>query len=354
MILRSILILIVLGTLCACGKKPDDRPRASTSGREAVTNGTNGAALSSELLSNLVPISTSRSESTNDIVGRVASDRELPANVTNVVAAPPKPPAPAQDIYDHGVAVLRTNLTAAATEEALILFRAAAEKGNPSAQHALGVAYLGGLGVKKDVEQGLAWLEKSAAQKNPEALFKLASLRARGIELPRDDAKAAELARAAAEQGHVEAEYNLATLYATGRGVPKDIKEAAKWYQKAAEAGHPIAQSNLGVLYATGDGVEKSQSEALKWWQKAAEQGQRSAQFNLAHALREGKIIPQDLVEAYKWYNLAAEQGDEDAAIARDAMAVDLTPADMATALRRAREFKTSLYAKAQERRPVF
>jgi TPR repeat protein len=352
MTFRSILVLILLGTLCGCGKKPDVEPRISSSGREPAS--TNAAALSTNVLSNLLTTSKTGPTTTNGGVGRAATDGEHPASATNIVAAPPKPPAPAQDIYDQGVAVLRTNLTSAATEEALILFRSAAEKGNPSAQHALGAAYLGGLGVKKDVALGLAWLEKSAAQKNPEALFKLASLRARGIELPRDDAKAAELARAAAEQGHVEAEYNLASLYATGQGVPKDMKEAARWYQKAAEAGHPTAESNLGVLYATGDGVEKSQTEALKWWQKAAGQGQPSAQFNLAHALREGKIIPQDLIEAYKWYNLAAEQGDQDAAIARDAMAVDLAPAEIATALRRAREFKTNLYAKAQEQRPAF
>ncbi len=293
------------------------------------------------------------------VPGNVIAARPIAEN-PKTLSEPSKPalvaakvPPPAQEIYEQALACMRTNATAAAAEEAVILFRSAAEKGNPAAEHALGVALLSGLGITKNVEDGLKWLEKSADQKNPDALFKLASLHIQGVDLPRDEVKAAALAREAAELGQTEAQYNVASLYATGHGVQKDLKEAARWYEKAAEAGHATAQSNLGVLYATGEGVEKNPATALKWWQKAAEQGQPSAQFNLAHALKEGKIVAQDRVEAYKWYNLAAEQGDADAETARDALAVDISPEDLAAALRRAREFKTQLYAKVQEQHPL-
>jgi TPR repeat protein len=96
---------------------------------------------------------------------------------------------------------------------------------------------------------------------------------------------------------------------------------------------------------------EKNPSEALKWWRKAAEQGQPSAQFNLGQTLLEGKSVTKDLVEAYKWFSLAAEQGDRDARRTRDALAVELEPADVAEGLRRAREFKTGLRAKLREER---
>jgi TPR repeat protein len=99
------------------------------------------------------------------------------------------------------------------------------------------------------------------------------------------------------------------------------------------------------VLYASGEVFEKNLEEALKWWRKAAEQGQSSAQFNLAQALVEGKAAPKDLVEAYKWFHLAAEQGDRDAGRMRNNLGVELAPADVAEALKRARDFRTELYA---------
>jgi TPR repeat protein len=136
-----------------------------------------------------------------------------------------------------------------------------------------------------------------------------------------------------------------------GKGVPKDVKTAAEWFRKAAEAGHPTAQSNLGVLYASGEVLEKDMALAIQWWRKAAEQGQPSAQFNLAQALVEGKAVPKDLVEAYKWYHLAADRGDRDAARMRNALGVELSPEEVAEALKRAREFKAGLQSALKEKR---
>jgi TPR repeat protein len=266
---------------------------------------------------------------------------------TNAPASAPKPPG--QDMFEQALAIVRTNLSSGAAEEAVILFRSAAEQGNVAAQYALGVAHLTGLGVQKDPAEAVKWLEMSANRGHPDALFKMASLYAQGSGVPQDEKKSAELALASAERGHAEAQYNVATLYASGRGVEKNMAEAAKWFQKAAQKGHPTAQSNLGVLYATGNGVERNPEEAQKWWQRAAERGQTSAQFNVAHLYREGRGVAKDPIEAYKWYYLAAQQGDKDAALARDILAVDLSPTEVAEGMKRAREFKATVYAKLQE-----
>jgi TPR repeat protein len=273
---------------------------------------------------------------------------------TNIVAKP-KSDYPAQEIYERGLAELKgaEDSDRKAGERALGFFREAAEAGNPPAQHALGVSYLAGIGVKKNIEQGLVWLNKSAAQGYANAQFKLASLYIRGDVVPTDMAKALDFAQKAADQGHAEAQYNLGTMYAMGKGVPKDVKAAAEWFRKAAEAGHATAQSNLGVLYASGDVLEKNATAAIEWWRKAAVQGQPSAQFNLAQALVEGKSVPKDLVEAYKWYHLAAERGDRDAARMRNALGVELSPEEVAEALKRAREFKAQLQAEQKEKREL-
>ena len=346
---RIALTIVFSVLLLGCGRKETPQIMPTALAQAADTN------------------SASEINSTNTI----ADKRPLPAvpiaelepitTVTQTVQpvvtpapAKPKPLYPAQEIYEKGVAELKRSSESSdrqAAERALAFFREAAEAGNPPAQNALGVSYLAGIGVQKNVEQGLVWLNKSAAHNYADAQFKLASLYIRGDVVPADTAKALDFARKAAEQGHTEAQYNLGTIYAMGKGVPKDPKAAAEWFRKAAEAGHPTAQSNLGVLYASGDALEKDMALAVQWWRKAAEQGQPSAQFNLAQALLEGKAVPKDLVEAYKWYHLAADRGDRDAARMRNALGIELSPEEVADALKRAREFKSRLQAELREKR---
>src|SRR5436190_11839444 len=53
---------------------------------------------------------------------------------------------------------------------ALAIFRPLAEKGNPRAQANLGAAYLQGVGVPKDPDEGYRWLRKAANQGDQNAL----------------------------------------------------------------------------------------------------------------------------------------------------------------------------------------
>jgi TPR repeat protein len=350
-IVDRIALTIVFLMLVGCGRNettqvtPDEvTPPAATNFASEIDS-TNSTA--EEELVAPAPVATSVP---------ITTATQIVEATTTPAPAKPRPNYPAQEIYEQGLAELERgseNLDRQAVERALAFFRKAAEEGNAPAQHALGVSYLAGIGVPKDVEQGLVWLNKSAAQGYADAQFKLASLYIRGDVLPEDTAKALDLARLAAEQGHTEAQYNLGTIYATGKGVTKDAKVAAEWFRKAAEAGHPTAQSNLGVLYASGGVLEKNMEAAVQWWRKAAEQGQPSAQFNLAQALVEGKAVPKDLVEAYKWYHLAADRGDRDAARMRNALGVELSPEEVADALKRAREFKSRLQAQMKEKREL-
>jgi len=55
---------------------------------------------------------------------------------------------------------------------------------------------------------------------------------------------------------------------------------------------------------------------------------------------RKGQGVPQDYVQAHMWVNLAATQGREDARKARDILAFQMTPAQIAEAQRLAREWK--------------
>ncbi|HEV8329150.1 MAG TPA: tetratricopeptide repeat protein [Nitrospiraceae bacterium] len=146
--------------------------------------------------------------------------------------------------------------------------------------------------------------------------------------------------RPLAEQGDALAQYNLGVLYRKGRGVPQDDVQARQWYEKAAAQGQAKAQYNLGTLYLNGGGVPKDYQQALRWFRMAADQGEALAQTKIGIMYDDGQGVPHDFVQAHKWYNLAATNGDKPAAELRDALAKQMTPAQIAEAQQLAREWK--------------
>ena len=162
-----------------------------------------------------------------------------------------------------------------------------------------------------------------------------------------DHATAMRLFRPLADQGLAEAQNNLGFLYHQGQGVPQDYAEAMRWYRKAADQRLAAAQNSLGVMYEKGRGVPQDNGEALKWYHRAASQGLAQAQYNLGVMYEKGEGVPQDYVQAHKWSNLAAsrfpvsEAENRDKAVKnRDIVAAKMTPAQIAEALRLAREWK--------------
>ena len=146
--------------------------------------------------------------------------------------------------------------------------------------------------------------------------------------------------RPLAQQGDARAQYNLGVLYRKGRGVPQDDVQARQWYEKAAAQGQAKAQYNLGTLYLNGSGVPKDYQQALRWFRMAADQGEALAQTKIGIMYDDGQGVPHDFVQAHKWYNLAATNGDKPAAELRDALAKQMTPAQIAEAQQLAREWK--------------
>ena len=141
-----------------------------------------------------------------------------------------------------------------------------------------------------------------------------------------------------AEQGNVRAQYNLGAMYEKGQGVLQDDKTAMKWTRLAAKQGHAIAQSNLGLMYSNGQGVPQNPGTAVKWYRLAAEQGDANAQFNLGAMYAFGAGVQKDYVYAHMWGNLATSNGNENGAKLQDLVVKQMTPADISTAQKLARE----------------
>ncbi len=65
----------------------------------------------------------------------------------------------------------------------------------------------------------------------------------------------------------------------------------------------------------------------------------RDSAFQRAIHLSSGRTGQVDLIEAHKWFNIAAAGGDRAAAEHRDELAREMTPKEVAAALRAARDW---------------
>jgi len=196
----------------------------------------------------------------------------------------------------------------------------AAERGDASAEYALGLSCIGRFGGESKPEHAIGWL------------------------------------RRAAERGHAGAQFELGIMYAVGRSVGRNLAEAVSWYRRAANQGHPAAQCKLGFMFATGQGVEKDDMEAKKWYSyaarqkhpiglyetansptlmqctKAAEEGHAPAQRDLGEVYLRGLYdVEPDVDIGKSWTAKAAEQGDPDAQ--RDLGLMHVRQGDLETAL---------------------
>ena len=148
-----------------------------------------------------------------------------------------------------------------------------------------------------------------------------------------------EKVRKSAEGGDASAQNTLGLLYYEGKGVPQDYRKAKQWFDKAVEQEHTGAQVNLGTLYLRGEGAPESSQMALYWFSRAAVQKDALAFAKLGLMYAQGRGVLQNYIEAHKWYNLSAAHGELRSVEARDALAKQMTSAQIAEAQRLAHEW---------------
>jgi len=160
----------------------------------------------------------------------------------------------------------------------LAVLAARADSGDSAAQRDLALAYLRGIGVKKDPAAAARWAE------------------------------------AAAEQGDAEAQYLAGCLYRDGAGVARDAARAFTWFTKAAATGQLKAMHNLAIAYVQGAGTPRDDAAGAAWFARAAAGGYVDSAFDLAVLYEKGQGVAQDAREALRWYRIAASGGDGEAA----------------------------------------
>ena len=186
------------------------------------------------------------------------------------------PQAPTQEEQRRGKEAYARALGARAAGDpvaAAEYLREAADLGHGQAAYELGLAYIEGSGVPKDLDLSARWINRAADLGDPGAEFLVGSAFYGGIGVDQDVARGLSFLERAADKGHPKAQFLLGQAYVDGIGVTKNPAWAARWYGKAARGGHSQAQYALGVMYASGLGVPKSSRRAYRWFSIAAAGG---------------------------------------------------------------------------------
>lgn len=184
-----------------------------------------------------------------------------------------------------------------------------AASGDRESQYSLGLAYINGKGVEKNVREGMRWLTLAAMGGHNRAQSNLAC----EYHQSGDFKSAFKWWEGAAKRGDALSQYFLGSMYETGEGVLKDYVMALKWYKKAARLGDEAAARSIGVFYLQGWGVEKNYKVAAKWLTQASRKGDISASLHLGKLYEHGKGVRKNIKKAIELYWKAAQDNDNDA-----------------------------------------
>jgi TPR repeat protein len=228
-------------------------------------------------------------------------------------------PAPAQPHATNEPARWLTNkeIRKKWADTAIDVVKQAAEAGDVTAQHYLGMCCQDGDRVTADPAAALAWFRRASDRGFLSSTRRLGFLYELGKGVAQDYAKALQYYRIAADGGDPGGEYNIGVVYRDGLGVRRDSIEAMKWFRRAADHGHPEAMHELYLFYQNGTGVPRDPDEARTWLVKSAEAGSAIGQCEMGYYNeyridweRNGqRTSSNNMPEAVRWYRLSADQG---------------------------------------------
>jgi TPR repeat protein len=102
--------------------------------------------------------------------------------------------------------------------------------------------------MPRDYQEAFQWFSKAAGQGHPDAQVNLGLMYVRGEGVTKNMDEAVKWFRSSAEQGNSVAQYNLGVCYLQGEGVSTDPQEAYKWLALATSQGDTQAREVLDKL----------------------------------------------------------------------------------------------------------
>jgi len=120
-----------------------------------------------------------------------------------------------------------------------------ANRGDPFAQHELGIRYLIGQGFPADTVKAVYWIRKAVDQNLPSARYNYGILLYNGIGVPWNPFEAYLNFKSAGEAGLPEAQFAHGILLTDNLTVNRNLNEAYKLFNKSAKAGFEPAKEAL-------------------------------------------------------------------------------------------------------------
>jgi TPR repeat protein len=218
--------------------------------------------------------------------------------------------------------------------------------GPVSSESVIGLILICGVGIDKNVEQGLAIWEQAAQVGDRDALRALFDFHSGTGGFPANAAKAAQWLQVGADSGEPTMQAELGRRYLLGIGVGKDNAMAERWLAKSAASGLAEAYTILGALHLQMNNT----AEALRWFRLGVAADQPSAYMSLGAMYSAGIGVPMDREEGLRLSNLGANKSPQTqyamGLLHMQGLGVPSSPEEAVTWFRRAAE---GGYADAQE-----
>jgi uncharacterized caspase-like protein len=141
-------------------------------------------------------------------------------------------------------------------------------------------------------DEAIALYRDAADRGDVRAMVSLGLITATGDGVVKDPAAAAALYQRAAAGGSSDGAVNLAVALFRGTGIPRDLPRALELMNEAARDGSDVAAYNLGVF--ARDGVSGTTAMALDYFRQSTRLGEPRAYVAAAVLLDEGGDIPKD------------------------------------------------------------
>lgn len=154
------------------------------------------------------------------------------------IASAQTPPSTVQPILTPGVLKGMENRPLSTVETQ-------AERGDASAQYEMGMAYLGGNFVEKDLSKAAQWFHLAAFQGDVRSMVRLGYLLESGRGIKQNTSEAARLYKEAANQGSAEGQARYALMLESGTIGKKNNEQAYVYFLLAAQGGEEIGEQGV-------------------------------------------------------------------------------------------------------------
>ena len=140
---------------------------------------------------------------------------------------------------------------------ATYILKEKAKKGDPFAQHELGIRYILGVGVPVDTLLAAEWIGKAASKNLPAANFNYGIMLHGGMGVDWNPFSAYNNFKISAESGMEQAQYIFGLMFTDNLIVNKNLIEAKIWLKKSADKGFEEAKKVLEEFVKQGILVEE-------------------------------------------------------------------------------------------------